>query len=142
MIVAVTPAAAQDATWTGLTGNYLNPSNWNPNLVPSGTATFGSAPTTVIQIGSPVSVGDWTFAAGAPAYTFNGSFTASFYGAGIGGSASITNNTALQFFNSSSAGAGSEVRFFNGWGVGVRFDGEFAEGAQSYAGTGTLRYAW
>lgn len=66
LIVAVTLAAAQDASWTGLTGNYLSPSNWNTNLVPSGTATFGSAPTTVIQIGSPVSVGDWTFAAGAP----------------------------------------------------------------------------
>ena len=105
LIVAIAPAAAQDATWLGLTSNYFSASNWNPNTVPTGTAYFDTAPTTVVQIGSPVSVGGWTFAAGAPAYTFNGSYAVSFGGAGIVGSPTITNNATLQFFNNSTAGA-------------------------------------
>jgi hypothetical protein len=31
------------------------------------------------------------------------------------------------------------LRLLNGWAIGGRFDGEFADCAQTYAGTGTLR---
>jgi uncharacterized protein with beta-barrel porin domain len=38
--------------------------------------------------------------------------------------------------------AGAEVRFVGGLSVGAKFEGEFAAGAQTWAGTGRLRYAW
>ncbi|MFO1097207.1 MAG: hypothetical protein U1E81_02760 [Xanthobacteraceae bacterium] len=38
--------------------------------------------------------------------------------------------------------AGAELRFLNGWAIGGRFDDEFADRAQTYAATGTLRYLW
>jgi outer membrane autotransporter protein len=40
------------------------------------------------------------------------------------------------------ASAGAEWRFANGFAFGVKFDGEFAVHAQTYAGTATLRYLW
>ncbi|MGA8156839.1 MAG: autotransporter outer membrane beta-barrel domain-containing protein, partial [Rhodoplanes sp.] len=44
--------------------------------------------------------------------------------------------------NSALAYAGGELRFLKGWALAARFDGEFADRAQTYAGTGTLRYVW
>jgi autotransporter-associated beta strand protein/YVTN family beta-propeller protein len=44
--------------------------------------------------------------------------------------------------NSALAPAGAELRFLNGWALAARFDGEFADRAQTYAGTGTIRYVW
>ncbi|RAI38991.1 hypothetical protein CH338_10845 [Rhodoplanes elegans] len=38
--------------------------------------------------------------------------------------------------------AGAEVRLASGWALAARFDGELASQAQTYSGTGTLRYAW
>jgi uncharacterized protein with beta-barrel porin domain len=38
--------------------------------------------------------------------------------------------------------AGSELRLRNGWAVTGKFDGEFANRLQCYAGTGTVRYVW
>ena len=40
------------------------------------------------------------------------------------------------------ASAGVEVGFRNGFSVGARFDGEFAEHSQKYSGMGRLRYTW
>jgi uncharacterized protein with beta-barrel porin domain len=37
---------------------------------------------------------------------------------------------------------GAEFVFRNGFSIGARFDGEFAERSQKYAGTGRLRYTW
>ena len=39
------------------------------------------------------------------------------------------------------ASAGAELRFANGWSLAAKFDGEFGGHAQTYAGTGTLRYS-
>jgi autotransporter-associated beta strand protein len=44
--------------------------------------------------------------------------------------------------DSALASAGAEWRFANGFALGVKFDGEFASRSQTYAGTGTVRYAW
>jgi autotransporter-associated beta strand protein len=38
--------------------------------------------------------------------------------------------------------AGSELRIRNGWSVTGKFDGEFANRLQTYAGTGVVRYVW
>ncbi len=53
---------------------------------------------------------------------------------------SVTGATPVP--NSALASAGAELRFLNGWAVAGRFDGEFADRSQTYAGTGTLRYVW
>jgi uncharacterized protein with beta-barrel porin domain len=37
---------------------------------------------------------------------------------------------------------GAELRLRSNVSVGAKFDGEFATRAQTYAGTGMLRYAW
>jgi uncharacterized protein with beta-barrel porin domain len=44
--------------------------------------------------------------------------------------------------NSALASAGAELRMSPDWSLLVKFDGEFAPGSQTYAGTGTLRYRW
>ncbi|HEX5845996.1 MAG TPA: autotransporter outer membrane beta-barrel domain-containing protein [Rhodoplanes sp.] len=56
--------------------------------------------------------------------------------------ASFIVNGAAPVPNSALLSAGGELRFLNGWALGARFDGEFANRAETYAGTGTLRYAW
>jgi outer membrane autotransporter protein len=38
--------------------------------------------------------------------------------------------------------AGGELRLANGFSLLAKFDGEFADGTQVYAGRGTLRYTW
>jgi uncharacterized protein with beta-barrel porin domain len=38
--------------------------------------------------------------------------------------------------------AGAQLFFTPNWSFLAKFDGEFASGAQTYAGSGTLRYAW
>jgi uncharacterized protein with beta-barrel porin domain len=40
------------------------------------------------------------------------------------------------------ASAGAEISFANGFSLAAWFDGEFADNAQRYAGTGRLRYTW
>jgi autotransporter-associated beta strand protein len=37
---------------------------------------------------------------------------------------------------------GAELKLSANWSLAGKFDGEFASGAQTYAGTGTLRYQW
>ena len=56
--------------------------------------------------------------------------------------ASFTVNGAAAPRNSALASAGAELAIARGWWLDARFDGEFASGAQTYTGTGTLRYAW
>ena len=38
--------------------------------------------------------------------------------------------------------AGSQLRVTNNWSLVGKFDGEFANRLQSYAGTGTVRFVW
>jgi uncharacterized protein with beta-barrel porin domain len=40
------------------------------------------------------------------------------------------------------ATVGAELALRNGFAISAKFDGEFAERAQTYAGTGKVRYAW
>lgn len=56
--------------------------------------------------------------------------------------ASFIVNGATPVPNSALPSAGGELRFLTGWALAARFDGEFTDRAQTYAGTGTLRYAW
>jgi outer membrane autotransporter protein len=44
--------------------------------------------------------------------------------------------------NSALTSAGAQLFFTPNWSLLGKFDGEFAPGSQTYAGTGTLRYTW
>jgi uncharacterized protein with beta-barrel porin domain len=44
--------------------------------------------------------------------------------------------------NSALTSAGAELHMDPAWSLLVKFDGEFAPGSQTYAGTATLRYRW
>jgi autotransporter-associated beta strand protein len=44
--------------------------------------------------------------------------------------------------NSALASTGAELHMTANWSLAAKFDGEFANGSQTYAGTGTLRYTW
>jgi outer membrane autotransporter protein len=56
--------------------------------------------------------------------------------------ASFTVNGATPPKNSALASAGAELHITANWSLAGKFDGEFASGSQTYAGTGTLRYTW
>jgi outer membrane autotransporter protein len=51
-------------------------------------------------------------------------------------------NGATPAKDSALASAGAELRLANGVSLSAKFDGEFASRAQTYAGTGAVRYAW
>jgi hypothetical protein len=44
--------------------------------------------------------------------------------------------------NSALITAAAELHINASWTAIAKFDGEFAQTAQTYAGTGTLRYSW
>ena len=51
-------------------------------------------------------------------------------------------NGAAPAKNSALVSAGAELRLANGLALFGKFDGEFAARSATYAGTGTMRYAW
>jgi hypothetical protein len=128
MGASVTPARAQDATWTGATNSlWEDPTNWisnPPGLVPTGTATFPLGPVLrdlVIGFdGLDRSINTMQFDATALRYTFSITNGVSF---DINGSGVINNslfspiftnaNSTLNFNNGSSAG-NAEINNFTG----------------------------
>ena len=56
--------------------------------------------------------------------------------------ASFIVNGATPAKDSALVSAGSELRLANGVTLLGKFDGEFASRSTTYAGTGTVRYAW
>src|SRR5262249_7607143 len=56
--------------------------------------------------------------------------------------ASFIVNGATPTKNAALASAGAELRLANGVSLLAKFDGEFASRAQTYAGTGTVRWTW
>jgi hypothetical protein len=55
---------------------------------------------------------------------------------------SFTVNGAPIPQNSALTSAGAQLFFTPSWSLLAKFDGEFAPGSQTYAGSGTLRYSW
>jgi uncharacterized protein with beta-barrel porin domain len=51
-------------------------------------------------------------------------------------------NGATPARDSALVSTGAELRLVNGVTLSGKFDGEFARGSQTYAGTGTIRYKW
>jgi uncharacterized protein with beta-barrel porin domain len=56
--------------------------------------------------------------------------------------AAFTVNGAALPANSALASAATELHLTANWSLTGKFDGVFANGSQTYAGTGTLRYTW
>jgi uncharacterized protein with beta-barrel porin domain len=56
--------------------------------------------------------------------------------------ASFTVNGAPVPHDSALSTAGAELFFSANWSLLAKFEGEFGNGSQTYAGTGTLRYTW
>jgi uncharacterized protein with beta-barrel porin domain len=56
--------------------------------------------------------------------------------------ASFTVNGTAPPKNFALASAAAELHPTANWSVLTKFDGEFAPGSQTYAGTGTARYNW
>jgi uncharacterized protein with beta-barrel porin domain len=56
--------------------------------------------------------------------------------------ASFIVNGAVPANDSALVSTGAELRLANGVSVLGKFDGEFASHSSTYAGTGTVRYAW
>jgi uncharacterized protein with beta-barrel porin domain len=56
--------------------------------------------------------------------------------------ASFIVNGASAAKNSALASAGAELHVTPQFSLAAKFDGEFARGSQTYAGTGTARYVW
>ena len=110
---------AQDSNWrpNPTSGDFNTATNWNTDMVPTGTAFFGTSSTRALTFSADTTIGGWTFNAGAPAYTFANNDFLDFNGAGIvnGGSATINNNTGgnLNFFNRSTAGSATINNNFN-----------------------------
>ncbi|MDP3160262.1 MAG: autotransporter domain-containing protein [Reyranella sp.] len=101
-IACLAPVAvhAQNATWLLTPGSnaFGTATNWSPNVVPLGTASFGVSNTTTINLSGGQDVGSFVFNAGASAYTFsNANFSLS--GAGI-----VNNSSQTQTINIDATG--------------------------------------
>ena len=56
--------------------------------------------------------------------------------------ASFTVNGAKPAADGALVSAGGEMKWRNGWSVAGLFEGEFSHTTESYAGKGTVKYAW
>src|SRR5215813_9597923 len=121
-LLAAMPAYAQDATWLLNPGSstFNTATNWNPAVVPTGTAIFGASNTTLIsfQPFTTTSIGTLQFNPDAPAYFFatsDGLFTSiSVTGAGIVDNSAnaptfIVGNQANIFFRGASTAGNATI---------------------------------
>jgi hypothetical protein len=93
---------AQDATWilNPGSGTWNTATNWTPQKVPEGTATFGSSSTTSITFSKVAPVGTIQFNAGAPAYSFDVSGETLF----LSGTGIVNNSSNAPTFSATSGG--------------------------------------
>jgi hypothetical protein len=111
--LAAMPVYAQDAIWklTPLTGDFNAATNWEPAMVPRGTAFFGTTSQTALFFSAATVVGGLTI--NDSLYTFLNTQPLDFDGAGIvgnAGSATINNSNVgtvpiMRFLNNSTAGS-------------------------------------
>jgi outer membrane autotransporter protein len=105
-LAALGTARAQNATWGTNPGssNWNTNTNWTPQTVPTGTATFGSSTTTSITFSASVSssIGEMLFNAGAPAYSFD--ITGTFQALTINGVGIVSNSSNVSTFSTAAAG--------------------------------------
>ncbi|HXW39892.1 MAG TPA: hypothetical protein VEK75_01720, partial [Xanthobacteraceae bacterium] len=104
--VATTRSQAQNATWNQSgTGVWNTNTNWTPNTVPTGTATFGTSSQTDVTFAAAGSIGTLQFNSPGNGYFFNLSGGALDLTSASGG---IVDNSAatITFSGGSIAGVG------------------------------------
>ncbi len=113
-------AYAQNATWNGSTTDWNTPTNWTPNTVPTGTATFAATGSTSVDNASGiVSIGAIDFNAVAQAYTINIDNPFLINGTGVANNSAntqtfnVTDLNQLVFQNGGSANAGTGTVAYN-----------------------------
>ena len=130
-------AHAQDATWLLNPANnrFDNNSNWSPATVPTGTASFGLSNTTTIANGGTLDT--LQFNAGAPAYTFSGSFTLT--GRGIVNNSSFAPTfTGGLDFQGNTAAANAKI---NNNFTGVFFEDNSSAATSAISNTGFITFS-
>ena len=117
ILLTLQPTYAGSATWsaTPTNGDWNTAANWMPNTVPNGpndTATFDLSSTTGLSLSVNTEVNGITFDSGASAYTISSTENVlTISGAGVTNNSGIaqnfviSNDAAIEFSNSSSAGA-------------------------------------
>ena len=114
ILLGTVAAHAQDAAWlpAPLTGDWNTGTNWTPNIVPTGTATFDVSNKTTVTFSSPnTSVSTLLFNTAAPAYTFNLSGSSRF---NITAGGIVNNSSNGQIFTVSSVALPLAVLSING----------------------------
>ena len=146
----IVSAQAQDATWVSGSGEWVDPTSWNPAAVPTGTATFANTGTTnVTNAVSGASIGEILFTAAPPAQAYAFTLANTFVLTGVG----IVNNSAstqtfevqsgvnLAFFNNSSANAGAgAVTITTDAGGATAFQNSSTAGNATLINNGTLQF--
>ena len=132
LVLCAGQASAQNATWQGTIGTDWNtPGNWNPNTVPTGTATFGPSTPPSITFSASTAVQNLAF--NAPGYTFSfsvpGTLVFSITGSGI--QAIPTNAPSF------SEGSEGIVEFTNSSTAGPAFINPFGTSAMAFLDTST-----
>jgi autotransporter-associated beta strand protein len=107
-------AYAQNATWNGSTTDWNTSTNWTPNTVPSGTATFSATGSTAVDNASGlVAIGAIAFDATAQAYSFTIENPFLVNGTGVANNSAntqafeVTSGANLVFQNASTANSGT-----------------------------------
>ncbi len=161
-MLAASPAQAQiiNSTWlaTPANNNMNNGANWNNGTVPTGSASFGASTITslTLNMAGGDNIGDFTFAANAPAYTITvGVFRLNGLGLvnagnltliGAGAHDTILRNTAtldaanfivnaggIRMLNSSTAGSATiTTNFGAALDGGTRFHGDSTGGTSRH----------
>jgi autotransporter-associated beta strand protein len=137
-VATASPVRAQDATWqvNPGTGDFNTSTNWTPNSVPSGTATFGFSNTPTVSFSASAAVDTIVFAGGAPAYTLSQLNPALSVEIGANGGPGIVNNSGVQHtFNN-----GGLLLFHNGTAADLIINntGAVSFDNASNAGTATI----
>ncbi|MFO1062207.1 MAG: autotransporter domain-containing protein [Dongiaceae bacterium] len=96
-------AAAQDATWRGVTSDFNAPFNWLPAAVPTGTAAFAGGGQAAIGFSSGTLLGSLSFGRGAPAFSFGS--TSESAGMSLAGSGIVNAGAPAPRFAVSNGGA-------------------------------------
>ncbi|HZR61540.1 MAG TPA: autotransporter domain-containing protein [Xanthobacteraceae bacterium] len=142
-------AHAQSATWNGSTPDWNTPTNWTPNTVPTGTATFAATGSASVNNASdPVTIGAINFNAAAQAYTITVEKLLTVNGTGIANNSAnaqtfalnvfiVGGNPSLMFQNASSANSGTgTVNYVNAG--NIAFNDTSTAGSAHFLNSGSL----
>jgi uncharacterized protein with beta-barrel porin domain len=143
-------AYAQDATWNGSTTDWNTSTNWTPNTVPSGTATFSATGSTAVDNASGlVAIGAVAFDATAQAYSFTIDNPFLVNGTGVANNSAntqafeVTDGASLVFQNASTANSGTGAVVYtvdNGGSVTFTSTSNAGNANTTYTNNGVIQF--